>query len=162
MSERLARAAELPDYTFFWWKIRPHPRLGTIEVRTIDTQTRTEDTAALAALVHCLARHEALAAPVDPPADELLDEASYRAARYGVDGSLPDVEGHLRPIGAVLNEALALAAPHARELGCEAELEGLGRIVADGGGAGRQRAVHAEHGMRGLVDWLVRGTAGSP
>jgi carboxylate-amine ligase len=160
MSERLVRATALPDYTFFWWKIRPHPRLGTVEVRTMDTQTSLEDTAALAALVHALARHEADAPEVAAPAEELLDEAMYRAARYGVDGSLPDAEGELRPVGAVLTEALALAGPHARELGCEAELEGIHRLVADGGGAGRQRAVHERDGMPGLVDWLVRGTAG--
>jgi carboxylate-amine ligase len=160
MSERLVRATALPDYTFFWWKIRPHPRLGTVEVRTMDTQTSLEDTAALAALVHALARHEADAPAVAAPAEELLDEAMYRAARYGVDGSLPDAEGELRPVGAVLTEALALAGPHARELGCEAELEGIHRLVADGGGAGRQRLVHERDGMPGLVDWLVRGTAG--
>jgi carboxylate-amine ligase len=160
MSERLSRAAELPDYTYFWWKIRPHPRLGTVEVRTFDTQTTHEDAAALAALVHALARHEAEAPPVEAPPDELLDEAMYRAARYGVDGSLPDAEGRLRPIGAVLTEALALADPHARELGCEDELAELHRLVGDGGGAGRQRAVHAEHGMDGLVEWLVRRSAG--
>jgi glutamate---cysteine ligase / carboxylate-amine ligase len=160
MSERLVRATALPDYTFFWWKIRPHPRLGTVEVRTMDTQTSLEDTAALAALVHALARREADAPAVAAPAEELLDEAMYRAARYGVDGSLPDAEGELRPVGAVLTEALALAGPHARELGCEAELEGIHRLVADGGGAGRQRAVHERDGMPGLVDWLVRGTAG--
>jgi carboxylate-amine ligase len=162
MTERLSRAAELPDYTFFWWKIRPHPRLGTVEVRTLDTQTTHEDATALAALAHALARHEAEAPPVAAPPDELLDEAMYRAARYGVEGSLPDAEGRLRPIGAVLTEALALAAPHARELGCEDELEELHRLVADGGGAGRQRAVHAERGMDGLVEWLVRRSAGSP
>ena len=161
MSERLVRATELPDYTFFWWKIRPHPRLGTVEVRTMDTQTSLEDTAALAALVHALARHEAQAPPVAAPAEELLDEGMYRAARYGVDGSLPDAEGTLRPVGAVLTEALALAAPHARELGCEDELEGIHRLVADGGGAGRQRAVHERDAMPGLVDWLVRRTAGN-
>ena len=93
MSERLVRATALPDYTFFWWKIRPHPRLGTVEVRTMDTQTSLEDTAALAALVHALARHEAEAPEVAAPAEEVLDEAMYRAARYGVDGSLPDADG---------------------------------------------------------------------
>jgi carboxylate-amine ligase len=162
MSERLARAAELPDYTFFWWKIRPHPRLGTIEVRTIDTQTATGDAAALAALVHALARHEALAPPAPAPPDELLDEGMYRAARYGTEGSLPDADGRLRPVGAVLTEALALAAPHARELGCEDELDGVRALLSDGGGAGRQRAIHAQAGMRGLVDWLVRHTAATP
>ena len=40
-----------------------------------------EDAAALAALVHALARHEADAAEVAAPAEELLDEAMYRAAR---------------------------------------------------------------------------------
>ena len=162
MSDRLLRAAEVPDYTYFWWKIRPHPRLGTIEVRTLDTQTTPEDAAALAALVHALARHEAEAPEAPVPPDELLDEAMYRAARWGTDGSLPDADGRLRPVGAVLNEALALAAAHARELGCEEQLAGTARLLADGGGAGRQRAVHAEHGMRGLVDWLVRRTAGNP
>jgi carboxylate-amine ligase len=129
MSERLARAAELPDYTYFSWKIRPHPRLGTVEVRTLDTQTTPNDAAALAALV---------------------------------EGSLPDAQGALRPVGAVLAEALALAAPHASELGCEDELEWLQRLVGDGGGAGRQRAVHAREGIDGLVRWLVRETAGTP
>jgi glutamate---cysteine ligase / carboxylate-amine ligase len=162
MSERLVRATALPDYTFFWWKIRPHPRLGTVEVRTMDTQAGLEDTAALAALVHALAKHEAVGPEVAAPAEELLDEAMYRAARYGVDGSLPDTDGRLRPVGAVLTEALALAEPHARELGCEAELEGIHRLVADGGGAGRQRAVHERDGMSGVVDWLVRRTAGTP
>jgi carboxylate-amine ligase len=160
MSERLSRAAEVPDYTFFWWKIRPHPRLGTVEVRTFDTQTTHADATALASLVHALARHEAQAPPVAAPPEELLDEAMYRAARYGVHGSLPDADGRLRPVGAVLTEALALAEPHARELGCEDELAELHRLVADGGGAGRQRDVHAEHGMRGLLDWLVRRSAG--
>jgi carboxylate-amine ligase len=157
--ERLTRAAGVPDYTFFWWKLRPHPRLGTVEVRTMDTQTSHADAAALAALVHALARHEAQAPPVLAPPPEVLDEAMFRAARDGVHGSLPDAEGTLRPVGAVLTEALALAAPHARELGCEDALEGLHRLVAEGGGAGRQRAVHAERGMDGLVDWLVEGTA---
>ena len=67
MSERLVRATALPDYTFFWWKIRPHPRLGTVEVRTMDTQTSLEDTAALAALVHALARQAAEGPEVAAP-----------------------------------------------------------------------------------------------
>jgi carboxylate-amine ligase len=161
MSGRLALATELPDYTFFWWQLRPHPRLGTVEVRTADTQTAPEDAAAIAALVHALARHEAEAPPVEPPPPELLDEGMYRAARWGVEGSLPDVDGRLRPVGAVLNEALALAAPHAAELGCEAELASLPSLLTEGGGAGRQRAVQAREGLDGLVAWLARRTAGT-
>jgi glutamate---cysteine ligase / carboxylate-amine ligase len=59
----LARAADVPDYTWFWWKLRPQPRLGTVEIRALDAQTSLADTAALVALVHCLARGAAEAAP---------------------------------------------------------------------------------------------------
>src|SRR6478752_4447047 len=59
----LARAADVPDYTWFWWKLRPHPRLGTVEIRALDAQAALEDTAALVALVHCLARNAAEAEP---------------------------------------------------------------------------------------------------
>ena len=41
----LARAADVPDYTWFWWKLRPHPRLGTVEIRALDAQASLEDTA---------------------------------------------------------------------------------------------------------------------
>ena len=32
-------AAEIDDYTFLWWEVRPHPRFGTVEVRAMDSQS---------------------------------------------------------------------------------------------------------------------------
>ena len=52
----LIAAAGVDDYTYLWWDLRPHPNLGTVEVRVMDAQTRVEDTAALAALVQSLVR----------------------------------------------------------------------------------------------------------
>jgi gamma-glutamyl:cysteine ligase YbdK (ATP-grasp superfamily) len=75
------------DYTFHWWKLRPHPRLGTVEIRALDVQPSLAATSALVAAVHSLARHEATADPVPGPAPEILEEASFRAAR--TRGSLP-------------------------------------------------------------------------
>jgi carboxylate-amine ligase len=150
-SALLGRAADVPDYTWFWWKLRPHPRLGTVEIRALDAQTSLEDLGALVALVHCLTREAASAAPAADPPGELLDEAVFRAARYGIAAELPDADGGLRPLATVLEEALALARPHARELGCEEELGALGRLVEQGGGAGRPRAVHAIGGMGTLL-----------
>ena len=40
-SALLARAADVPDYTWFWWKLRPHPRLGTVEVRALTRRPRS-------------------------------------------------------------------------------------------------------------------------
>jgi carboxylate-amine ligase len=152
-AQLLARAADVPDYTWFWWKLRPHPRLGTVELRALDAQTTLEDLSALVALVHCLARSEAerpTAGGAEPPG-ELLDEASFRAARWGIAARLPDADGRLRTVPELLAEALASARPHARELDCEAELEDVRRLLEDGGGAGRQRAIHAIGGMGALL-----------
>ena len=44
------------DYTHLSCDVRPHPRLGTLEIRVMDVQTRIEDTAALAAYVQCLVK----------------------------------------------------------------------------------------------------------
>ena len=32
------RGGAIPDYTYLWWDVRPHPRLGTIEIRVMDVQ----------------------------------------------------------------------------------------------------------------------------
>jgi carboxylate-amine ligase len=137
---RLTRVAGVPDYTLHWFKLRPHPRLGTVEVRALDVQPSPAHTAALVAAVHALARHEAEADPVAGPAPEILEEASFRAARGGVDATLPDAAGELRPVAELLAETIELARPAARELRCETELDALTGLLADGGGAGVQRA----------------------
>ena len=45
----LIRSNAIPEPTFLWWDVRLQPRLGTIEVRIMDAQTRVADTAALVA-----------------------------------------------------------------------------------------------------------------
>ena len=79
-------AGDLPDYTFLWWDIRPHPRLGTVEVRAMDSQSALWSAAGLAALVHGLARAEAPSRRDAWTPREVLMEASFtrrarRAAR---------------------------------------------------------------------------------
>jgi len=160
MARLLARAADVPDYTWFWWKLRPHPRLGTVEIRALDAQTSLEDTAGLVALAHCLARHAADADPAPDPSAEVLEEGAFRAARFGVRAELPNAEGRLRPVAELLDEALATASAHAGELGCEEELGSLSALLAHGGGAGRQRAAYEIAGMGGLLRELTRMTAG--
>ena len=157
-ADRLSRAAGVADYTFHWWKLRPHPRLGTVEVRALDAQSSPRHTASLVALVHTLARHEATADPVLGPAPEILEEASYRAGRSGLAAQLPDADGRLRPVPDVLEEALALARPVADELGCAADLAGVVELVAEGGGAGLQRADHARGGMDAVLGGLMERT----
>jgi carboxylate-amine ligase len=154
-STRLTRVAEVPDYTYHWWKLRPHPRLGTVEIRALDTQVSPRHTAAVVAAVHALARHEAEADPVEGPPAEILDEASFRAARAGIDATLPDDELRLRPVAELLRETMALVRPAARELRCEAQLADLERLVEEGGGAGVQRAAYRDGDGDALLQALV-------
>jgi len=158
---RLTHVAEVPDYTFHWWKLRPHPRLGTVEIRALDTQLTARHTAALAAAVHALARHEARAEPVEGPPPEILEEASFRAAREGVNATLPDGEECLRPVGELLAETVALVRETAVELGCEGQLDGLAGLLADGGGAGLQRAACADADVEAVLKTLVDRAGGT-
>ncbi len=156
MARLLTRAADVPDYTWFWWKLRPHPRLGTVEIRALDAQTRPADTAALVALVHCLARDAAETTPPDEdPPPEVVEEGLFRAARFGVHGRLPDAEGTLRPVSELLEDALRRAQRWADELGCAEALGGLRDIMARGGGAGAQREIYEIAGIAAVVRRLV-------
>lgn len=156
-TERLTRVAEVPDYTFHWWKLRPHPRLGTVEIRALDTQVSARHTAALVAAVHAMARAAAddEGEPIAGPPAEILDEASFRAGRAGVDATLPGADCRLRPVRELLAELVERVRPAARELGCEAQLEGLTDLVQAGGGAGVQRAACGEGDFDALLEALV-------
>jgi gamma-glutamyl:cysteine ligase YbdK (ATP-grasp superfamily) len=65
----------------------------------------------------------------------------------------------MRPVPEVARAAIALARPHARELGSEAALEEVERVLAEGNGAMRQRAAFARGGMPAVLGGLVRETA---
>src|SRR3954454_4853574 len=86
--EQMRALGECPDYSLLWWDVRPHPRLGTLEIRALDAQSSLDDLAGLIALAHCLAVHEATTAPVRGAAAEVLRELSFRACRDGLEARL--------------------------------------------------------------------------
>ena len=149
-------AGEMEDYTFLWWDIRPHPALGTVEVRAMDAQGRLATVCGLAALIHALA-----AACADGlgrvESGEALTESSFRAGRDGL-GATIWWEGSLRPVPEVAAAALALARPYAREQGAEDALDEIERVLREGNGADRMRAACADGGMGAVLDGLVRET----
>ena len=55
-SRFMTEAGVIEDYTWMWYDVRPHPNLGTVEIRAMDAQTRVEHTLGLAALVQAMAR----------------------------------------------------------------------------------------------------------
>jgi carboxylate-amine ligase len=147
------------DYTYLWWDVRPHPKLGTVELRAFDAQTRVANVAAIAALTQCLVATYAELRP-EPQPRLFVDENKWRAARYGLDAELVDFANDTeRPARDAVRELLALAEPAAERLDCTAELAEVEPLLERGDGADEQRRVHdADGGLLAVSRWLARQT----
>jgi carboxylate-amine ligase len=150
-------AGELDDYTLLWWDVRLQPRLGTIELREMDAQAPLADVAALAALVHALARRAAEQPPAEPTPREAIAWSTFRAARDGLDATILD-GGRLRPLVEVARDTVETLRPSAREVGADGALGEIERILSEGNGAARQRATHARRGTAAMLEALVTQT----
>jgi carboxylate-amine ligase len=154
---QLEKTGCIADYTHIWWDIRPHPRLGTVEIRVCDAVTRVEHAVALAAYCQALVK---LYCERYEQGEEirsyhriLTSENKWLAARYGLEAPLMDLEtGHRNrvPVAQLVRRRLKELAPHARELGSESELEGIQDLLSRGNGADRQLRVH--NANRDLVE----------
>jgi glutamate---cysteine ligase / carboxylate-amine ligase len=166
--QTMCDAGMIEDYTYLWYDVRPHPRLGTLEIRAMDSQTRVQQTIALAALIVSLVkllteRHQRGDIPIDQPW-ELLDENRWLAARHGLEAELLDpVTLTRRGVRELTFELLGELAPHARDLGCEAELGGIEDMLQAGNGASRQRIVfETNEDLRELMAEIVATAAAAP
>jgi carboxylate-amine ligase len=150
---QVLEAGQVPDYTFLWWDVRPHPKLGTVETRVMDAQSSLRDVEALSALVHGLACNAAEHGPPSPSAREALAESAFRATRDGVGASLWS-DGRLQPLGDLAADAARLARRYAGDA-----VDDVLRIVREGNGADRQRRAFDEGGMARVLAELVAETA---
>lgn len=146
-------AGEVADYTFLWWDVRPHPKLGTVELRVMDAQASLRDVEALAALVHGLACHAGEHGAPPPTTREALAESAFRATRDGVQATLWS-GGRIRPLREIAAEAVEMARPYAGD-----PVDDVLRILREGNGADRQRAAFARGGLRAVLAELVTETA---
>ncbi len=142
---QLERTGCIADYTHIWWDIRPHPRLGTIEIRVCDAVTRVDDAVAIAAYCQALVKHlcERFDAGDTIPSYHriLTSENKWLGARYGLDAPIMDLATGRRnriPVAQLVRRTLREIEPHARELGSERELEGVAEILDRGNSAERQ------------------------
>jgi carboxylate-amine ligase len=164
---QLEKTGCIADYTHIWWDIRPHPRLGTVEIRVCDAVTRVEHAVALAA--YCQALVKLYCERFDRGEQIrsyhriLTSENKWLAARYGLEAPLMDLETGRRnrvPVAQLIRRRLEELAPHARELGSEAELEGIQDLLTRGNGAARQlRVFNANRDLVEVVREIADATA---
>jgi hypothetical protein len=167
---QLERTGCIADYTHIWWDIRLHPRLGTVEIRICDAVTRVEDAVALAA--YCQALVKQLSEQHDrgeeiPSYHRILTtENKWLAARYGLEAPVMDLGHGARnriPVAQLIRRTLKELQPHARELGSDRELEGIGEILSRGNGADRQlRVFNANRDIARSVEEIAKATEGRP
>ncbi|MFN8163706.1 MAG: YbdK family carboxylate-amine ligase [Solirubrobacterales bacterium] len=158
VADQLIVAAGVADYTYLWWDVRPHPHLGTVEVRGMDVQTDVATNVAVAALIQGLAAKE-----IDRPSApglcrEAIEESSYQASRHGLEARLMVDDETAAPARAVARRVLDEAGSYVSQLGGSGTLEEIERILREGNGADVQRRVHRESGMNGLLAYLVERT----
>jgi glutamate---cysteine ligase / carboxylate-amine ligase len=159
VADQLIAAAGVDDYTYLWWDVRPHPKLGTVEVRGMDVQSTVAGNAAFGALIQALAAREVERPTVSDLQREALEESYYQATRYGLEARLMVDGGEALSAPEVATLALAEARPYAEDLGGAGSLAEIERILADGNGADRQRHAFERGGIPAVLDYLAEATA---
>ncbi len=161
----MVRSGVIEDYTYLWYDVRPHPNLGTVEIRVMDSQTRIEHTLGLTALIQAmvkeLAEHFEAGKRLSKYPHQMIDENKWLAARHGLEGELVDLPSTERvQTRALARRLLDRLRGHAQDLGGERELEAVEDLLARGNGAARQRVVHeANHDLREVMAEIVAATA---
>jgi glutamate---cysteine ligase / carboxylate-amine ligase len=157
----MVEAGAMDDYTYCWWDVRPHPKIGTIELRIPDTQTSLKSAVALTALTQSLvARSLEETGPQGPYDRELAIENKLRAARHGMDAAFYDAEQKITvPAPDLARSLVEQLRPLSQDLGCENELAGVLEIVEGGTGSQRQRQTYEESGdFLDVLAFLIEGT----
>jgi carboxylate-amine ligase len=159
VADQLIAAAGVEDYTYIWWDVRPHPKLGTVEVRALDVPTEVATTSALAAMIQAIAALELDRPTESAAAREALDESYFQAASHGLDSEVFLFGESPVPAREASRTVLDAIRPYARELGSEDALDEIERILREGNGADGQRRVEADGGIGALLDDLARRSA---
>jgi carboxylate-amine ligase len=136
--DRLVRLGVTQDYTRIWWDVRPHPALGTLEVRVPDQPTDVRLSVAFTALLQALCA-TALDGGLPAATAGLADRGRgdyvqnrWAAARFGPRAELLHPDGSSVQRASELGaELIELVRPAARAAGGEAQLDRLDPSAAE-------------------------------
>jgi carboxylate-amine ligase len=151
--ERMGRPAE------WWWEMRLHGALGTLEIRVPDGQTTLQEALAIGAVTAGIAawladRFDADDLPATVPSWQ-VNENRWSALHAGMKATLIDLEtGKLRPVADSVDELLDLIGPAVARLGGTGHLAHA-RDIARKSGAERQREQFNASGAQALTEWLA-------
>jgi carboxylate-amine ligase len=146
------------------WDLRPHPDLGTLEVRVMDAQPTVKESMMLAAFVHSLIVYlqhccqEKQTSLLLTPHHWLIEKENYfRASHLGLDASyIVDNQGNSRLIRNIVEDILDVLAVTADTLGETSYLNLLNQRLSECPSYMRQRKVFEKTGsLQAVVASLV-------
>lgn len=161
----LVATGAVEEATKIYWDARLSERYPTVEFRITDVCMTVDEAVMVAGLVRSLARTCYEQAQGDKPfpatRHEVIRAAHWRAARYGLDTDLIDVEAmRAVPAHELVEKFLAFVRPSLEEYGDWDEVSLLVRqTMQQGNGAARQREVYQRTGrLEDVVDFIVAQT----
>jgi len=149
--DTLLRAGSIRSIKEVWWDIRPHPDLGTVEIRMFDGIPTLREVGMAAALCQSLVtlfdQQLDRGYTLPRPAAWVVRDNKWRATRYGLDAIvITDDSGSTTPLRDDLYELIRELEPVADRLGCAEQLKVAGEVLEHGAPYERQRAIRAEGG----------------
>jgi carboxylate-amine ligase len=152
--ERFVRIGLADGYTRFWWDIRPHPRFGTLEIRSPDQPTAVELTVAFAALLQALCVTVLDGGRPAPANRGDYAQNRWAALRFGPRAELIHPNGdRLVPAPELARELLELVGPAVTGLGTEELLNALEPSSCEGD---RQLEVGRDSGLEAVAADVCR------
>lgn len=164
--EALVQTGSVEDATKIYWDVRLSERFETIEFRVTDVCMTIDEAVMVAGLVRTLVQTCYEQARQDTPfptsRPELLRAAHWRAARYGLQSDLIDLEtDRAVPAPQLIEKLLGFVRPALEAQGEWHEISSLvAATLQQGNGATRQRQVYQQTGQfEDVVDLLIAETA---
>ena len=159
--DTLLRARTIRSIKEVWWDVRPHPDLGTVEIRMFDGLPTAREVGMVAALSQSLVQLFDVQLDrgyqLPSPSSWVVRDNKWRATRYGLDATvITDESGTTAPLRDELYELVRELEPVADRLGCLDELRVASEVLEHGASYERQRAVLAHAGdLTDVIDALV-------
>ncbi len=144
----LSSAGIISSARDIWWDVRPHPELGTVEVRICDVPSRYTCIIAVAAMIQAaalfLTEH---AHDIEPVNRAIINSNKWQAARYGLEGNFVDPFGKGR-ISApdAVRGLLEKLGPYLQTFGASGQADVIEDMLKRGCSANRQRNIYHRTG----------------
>ena len=143
-----------------WWKIRPHGFYGTVEFRISDVQrslTRTRMLVALSqAICHTIVRELSEDLLQQHFEMEFLNDAVWKATRFGFDARLADPDTHeIMTMAEMVEKMVEYVRPSLLELGTDDIIPTVESVLETGSEAQEQLRVCAKGGLEAVKQMLM-------